>query len=249
MAILLSLWYKELLPSSRTIGFLFPNGSRHDILFLPNIPDWGFIWFLPSLFWCRIAYLYIARLKYPFLLSILVSTASYILGRYVCNLPFGILSGLCGVVFYSAGSYFRQIQISRLQYICLTLCWIGCIFFSQVEMIYFTYKCWPIDICGALGGILCILKLSQYIDKSPGWEKCKKALLWAGTNSLIILCYHCISVYAVEVFKVYIFTFGNKNLAIALNICFVIVFVFLHKKFKVSSINSIYPLVSDSRTL
>lgn len=230
MFILLGLWYKEILPY-RSIGFFFPNGNGNT-LFLANIPGWGPIWFLLSLLWCRIAYLYIARFKYPFLLSILIFVASFILGHYICNLPLGILPGLCGVVFYSAGSYFRQMQISHLQYICLILCWIGCIFFSRLEMTCFTYKCWPIDICGALGGIVCTLKFSQYIDKSSIWRKCKKVLLWTGTNSLILLCYHSISFYAVEVFKIYIFSFGNKNLAIALNICFMILFILLHKKFK-----------------
>ena len=61
-------------------------------------------------------------------------------------------------------------------------------FCSEMSMVRCYYKFWPIDVIGAIGGFLLIYRVVNWFFKEGKFP----FLVWLGTNSLSILCFHCI---------------------------------------------------------
>ena len=169
------------------------GGPKHTILF-PTDTYLGSIWFLMAIFWCKIYYLIINTIcknnyYYKFAFAFLVSCLSIYLGKYIINMPLGLLTGASGLAFYSIGAILRN-NPTRYIYTTIIIWGIAVSFhFTFVDMVNFDYRFYPIDFICAIGGSLTIYLISQLIAL-----KCNMfistAIAKLGVYSLEILCLH-----------------------------------------------------------
>ena len=94
---------------AKVVGTIMSNGGWPNELIGANLPYIGPIWFLMALYWCKIFYEYLRRhTENTLLWTFVVSTLALVIGKYIINLPFGILTGFCGMVFYAMGDCWRR---------------------------------------------------------------------------------------------------------------------------------------------
>ncbi len=174
-------------------------GYYHHSPLLGDVQYIGPIWFLVSLFWCKLAYLVLYRQTRKTLvlpIAVIVSICAVMLDYYVVNLPLGILPGLSALVFYAMGHYIKESQIPQWIFWMFVCCWALAIWhataieaLSHNPMICICrYACWPLDVGGALGGVFVVYLLSKRIEKYTKWIS--QAFAWCGSLSLPILCFH-----------------------------------------------------------
>jgi len=97
------------LAGETVVGALMSNGGSPHQLIGAHLPDIGPIWFLLALYWCKWFYAYLkTQTRYALLTSLVISTVALVVGKYVMNLPLGLLTGLCGMVFYAMGDYWSH---------------------------------------------------------------------------------------------------------------------------------------------
>ena len=178
------------------IRVLWGSGSNsHTSLYFADIRSIGAIWFLLALFWCKIAYNVIARYisnrLFQFVTIMAIFFLSVFLDRYYINLPFSILPGLSSLIFYFIGVqikiYNESLRVRKIELLCI-LIWIVAAVYSSMSMARCYYKCWPIDILGAVGGSILVYQIVKFVyDK-----KRIPFFIWLGKNSLAILCFHCL---------------------------------------------------------
>lgn len=171
------------------VSALFCSGSGHSSLIWGNIPAIGAIWFLLALFWCRVVYNYIAcKTQHKYLIAGIVAIFATLLDRYLINLPFTILPGLSGMMFYLIGNWLNTHKVSYFMIIISFICWIISIIYSHIWMVQCHYELYPIDIIGACGGTAFI----YWASKICNMTLLKPLFVWFGINSLVILCFHLI---------------------------------------------------------
>lgn len=134
--------------------------------------------------------------------SFFISTLALILGKYVINFPFGILTGLCGMVFYSMGNYWKKHKnyLDNKWYLATGLIvWIICIKKGHLELALFECNLYPISMLAAFIGTYTIYLLSKKLPTifSP-------FMSWVGQHTLLILCYHTLSFFIILNLRVYI---------------------------------------------
>lgn len=175
---------------------LWGSGSNsHTSIYFSDIQSIGAIWFLWALFWCKIAYneisRYISNRLPQFILVLVISIGAVLLDRYYVNLPLAILPGLSALIFYWVGvqirKYNESIRLGKLE-LLLVCIWIAVAIFSSMSMARCYYKCWPIDVLGAVGGTMLLYRIVKLICD---WKRIP-FLVWLGNNSLAILCFHCL---------------------------------------------------------
>jgi len=116
------------------------------------------IWFLLALFWAKLIFWIISKHKKWLLpLSFVLSYTMVLIHPYV-PLPWGIGEGVQGLVFVTLGYYVRH----RDEYIndtwwCviqigLAILWILTFKWGKIEMVFFEYRCFPIDMLSSWGG-------------------------------------------------------------------------------------------------
>lgn len=185
---------KPVLAQQKMIGILMSNGGWPQEKFGANLPYIGPIWFLLALFWCKIFYRTLKRLTNKCLLvSTLLSSAAFIVGKYILNLPFGLLTGFCGLVFYSMGDYWhnRLQEPIRLVYLLPGIViWFFCIFRSHLELATFDCMHYPLNMIAAFIGTYMTYQVAQKIPKFL-----HAIFGWIGRNTLLILCYHSLTPY------------------------------------------------------
>jgi len=90
---------------SQSLGFIFPDSCRFIYQRTGYNSSAGTVWFLFALFWCRIymniLYKYFSR--WYLWKALLISIACGYFGKYVINLPFGMLVGACGLFYMAIG--------------------------------------------------------------------------------------------------------------------------------------------------
>ena len=88
-----------------TIMFFWADGWYNNTFFFPNISPIGILWFLPALAFCRIIYNFIYQIKTieKGVIIISLTIISILLGKYIINIPFGILEGSQALLFYWVG--------------------------------------------------------------------------------------------------------------------------------------------------
>lgn len=86
-------------------GLLFPDGNRGDNLVFAGWPSVEAMWFFPAMFCCQSFYSIIMKYasKYAVVLCASIQLVSVLIGRYLFNLPFGILVGCSVLFFFAAG--------------------------------------------------------------------------------------------------------------------------------------------------
>lgn len=193
------------LARQKAIGILMSNGGWPQERFGANLPYIGPVWFLLALFWCKILYQCLKQLTDKCLLvSTVISSAAFIVGKYVLNLPFGILTGFCGLVFYSMGDYWHNRLKTPLPMGVLIpglIIWIFCIFRSHLELATFDCKHYLLNMVAAFIGTYVVYICVQ---KSPDFVR--PALGWIGRNTLLILCYHSLTPYLLKNVSHYLLT-------------------------------------------
>lgn len=165
---------------------------------MQNIPPIGILWFLPALACCRIIYNYIyqSNIIKKGRIIILFSIISTIIGKYIINLPFGILEGCQALLFYWVGHQYSSNQktinkrTSDTIKIILVMAWLISFLFSYMSMADFSYGCWPLNILGAIGATLVLFKISTLISKYL--SNIANILTWYGKYSLHILGIHAL---------------------------------------------------------
>ncbi len=164
-----------------------------------NMTKWGGIevdalWFLPALFMTKTAFniLLSRRLSKPVLFAscLLLSIAATVANKYI-QVPWNILQGLSVLVFVVLGYLVHYPpRINQIWIIIISLCcWILAVRFSGIDLNYCYYSCYPLDVIGACGGTYAVYLISKLICKCRfvAWP-----LVWCGTYSLVILCFHAL---------------------------------------------------------
>ncbi len=164
-------------------------GSGGGHFFFDDVPVMGPIWFLLALFWCRIIYNFIFKrfAQRTILICLFISMVSFAFGKYVMCLPLGFLYGLCSLIFYSIGHYWKTYNFtpSRSFLIVGVLVWIVCIYFAHLEMALYSSRLYPISYFAAFIGTYVTYLLAK---RTPLFLH--SIMLWLGQNTLLILCYH-----------------------------------------------------------
>lgn len=177
----------------RVIATLWAIGGKHPwTRYCPDVPIVGAIWFLPALFWCRIAFHLISRYRYKYLIAMIIAlVATYIDSRFIV-LPLSFLEGLSALSFFSIGCLVAQYQQKLCEYRCWFIpiglcCWCWQLSHPQISMVICRYMCYPVDVIGACFASWCIVTLSKYCCR---FIKASAIIIWMGLNSLAVLCMH-----------------------------------------------------------
>lgn len=187
-------------------GVLLGAGDGH--FFHHSVPIIGPIWFLLALFWCKFFYgLLYKKTRHYFLISFLISIFSFIFGKYVSGLPFGLLYGGCSLVFFSMGHMWKQKGTVLENKFCLLagiIVWI----LSDLYDGHFgiaDYSCclYPISILAAFVGTYVTFLISKAICLLPHYFY--RILEWLGKNTLLILCYHTLCWAIWNCMEIYLF--------------------------------------------
>lgn len=177
------------LTKTKVIGMIMSNGGWPNEMFGANLPYIGPIWFFLALYWCKIFYTYLKKKTDKCLFfSFLISTIALVIGKYIVNLPLGILTGFCGIIFYCMGDYWKHkikepIKISYL--IMGLIVWALCIWKAHLELASFDCNLYPISMFAAFIGTYSTYLMSK---KIPSFLH--PIFIWIGQNTLLILCYH-----------------------------------------------------------
>ena len=124
------------------------GGPKHTMLF-PTETYLGAIWFLMAIFWCKIYYVVICKICKGniYLSSIIAFSISYLsiyIGKYILNLPLGILTGASGLAFYSVGPVLRN-KPSYFFYVTIFIWLVAvCFHITRVDMVNFDYLFYPL---------------------------------------------------------------------------------------------------------
>ncbi|MGN1156768.1 MAG: acyltransferase family protein [Agathobacter sp.] len=223
-------------------GFLFPEGTRQDAILLSGMGNSGAIWFLPALFWCRIVYNLMAKKLSGLsllLVSITIGLGAGLFGRYCFNLPFGMLMGLSGLVYFSLGSYMKEMasnfkKIPWYVILLFLLFWMLYERCSNFEMFAFNYDVsYVVDVVIATMTSYVCMYVCMYGERMEMWLS---PLAWMGRNSLIILCCHTIAL----LFRHRIIFLDNGYLALLINFVVTIgmtyIIVSIKSKWKIANL-------------
>lgn len=153
--------------------------------------SWAPVWFLLSLFFVRICFygLQVCR-RWTLLICVIISYVAVIIGRQTM-IPFSLMQGLSGLVFYGAGWYYKHYGMSHVVLWLCVLAWSFSMVFTELNMMFYRYTYWPLAVLGACGGTYFIYWLSNGLDKI---SILRNALSWCGRTTMLILCLHSIDI-------------------------------------------------------
>lgn len=173
------------------IEILYAHGGPKHTLFFPTETYLGAIWFLMAIFWCKIFYAGICKIckNYTYLsvmTAFAISWLAIYVGKYLLNMPFGLLTGASGLAFYGFGSILRNVS-SIFLYITIPI-WLVAVLFhlTNVDMVNFEYLFYPFDFICAIGGSLFVFLISGILATNNK----TRFLATFGVYSLEILCVH-----------------------------------------------------------
>lgn len=155
----------------------------------------GPIWFILSIFWCRQIYnsIRINRNSLKLGCVLILSYIAYLLANNSCHLPFGILSGICGMTFYAIGCYVKNYGgfIDKYKYFLMTfgfVIFVYCNLYSSLSMVVCHYEKYPLDIIAGCFGTWFLYVISKLICNK--FSKVRNVFSWLGINSMAILFFH-----------------------------------------------------------
>ena len=192
-------------------GFFFPDGNREDYNLLANWPSVRAMWFFPAMFCARAIYSVINKYcdRFTIIVSAIIQFCAAMVGRYLFNLPFGILVGSSVLFFFAVGKYVINYDINRkdvklLVLLLLLNIWLLEVKDSRFSIMYFWYKSstYIIDIFVAISATWLIYRISRYLEKSH-------VLNIIGRETLLILCCH-------EIVRQIIFNLEFQNISFGL---------------------------------
>lgn len=153
------------------------------------------LWFLMALFWGRFLFRCIGRLfegirkwhdEIILLCCILLSILAIFLHKVLPPIPWGVLLGLSALQFYAIGWYLKQHKQPRWLYVVFFVVWLFALEYGGVNMVKYYYRCYPLDVLGAIGATWLVYLVSKAICTYT--VKTNKLFRWFGVNSLAILC-------------------------------------------------------------
>lgn len=170
---------------------LFAHGGPKHTLLFPTETSLGPVWFLMAIFWCKIYYSIIIKkcMNNIYLSAIIafgISCLAIYIGKYLLNLPFGILTGASGLAFYSVGPILKKTS-SKIVYATIAIWFVAILLHrTSIDMVNFNYHFYPFDFICGLGGSLFVFLISCI------WATKSNNHLPAtlGVYSLEILCVH-----------------------------------------------------------
>ena len=201
------------------MDILFAHGGPKHTIFFPTETSIGPIWFLMAIFWCRIFYTLINKIcnnkiYLSAFISFAVSCITIYVGKYLLNLPLGILTGASGLAFYAVGPILKNTS-SKYVYVTIAL-WLVAVFFHQtnVDMVNFNYRFYPFDFICAIGGSLFVFLISCFLATQVKIH----GLATFGVYSLEILCIHQIVLSLCNIFGYngWLFLMANITIPIIL---------------------------------
>ncbi len=156
----------------------------------------GAIWFLLALFWARLLLHCFAKLPCTPVWIILCFAIGYISSNYVW-LPWSIQAGMCAVAFLYLGYLAKRFDVlgvvKRFPFVWAIafIIWVvDIVLFGGMSMAANNYGSRPVlAVIGSIAGTLCVVGISQLIDRVPVLGS---ALSSIGQASLAILCVHLI---------------------------------------------------------
>ena len=176
---------------------------------------WGVLnspmWFLVSLFWVRFFFRCVEFYGWKqsrwhdgvvLIISLFLSVIALILNKTLhFPLPWGLLKGLSALVFYSIGWYIKRKGLPLTVSCGLVVLWLLALKYGGIDMYYYSYACYPLDVLGAVGATWLVYLLSNEVCKIA--PKTSLLLQWFGVNSLLIFCIHCLDrrTYLVRILK------------------------------------------------
>ena len=155
----------------------------------------GAIWFLLSLFWTKLYYSCIDRIKnkrVKYITLFISSIFGFVLTKYIW-LPFSLNTMFICVVFYSVGRIFCEEKIfdkkySKIFLINSIIGFIFCSYWCKTNVATNYYNLYYFNMFdGILGAFLLIYFCSKLKIKFLN-----SFFAWCGKNSLYILCFHTI---------------------------------------------------------
>ena len=161
-----------------------------------NITGVGPLWFLTAFFWTMIFASILLRITsklWRWLIVALLFAASVICVQYTeFLLPFGITTGIGGVIFLFVGMEIKEnpVFVNRPFFLWSGISiWFICVVFGSCAMAWHIYKLNLLQVIGGFyGTYICYLAVNQFRRNSFVW----KSLCFVGANSLSFFCIHSI---------------------------------------------------------
>lgn len=193
-----------------------------------SVPMIGMTWFLVALFICQICYLCVKKVSEEYNISMwILVIALAILAAQLKEkvwLPFGIQTGMYGMLFYHIGYIMKKKQIfeknikeiSPESIILGLFVWEICAKWGGVAMHKAAYT-GVISVAGPVCGTYFVAKFSQFINEKN--KTASKFLSWCGKFSLYIYAMHALDRIVLPTMKNFVsgvFTCPSKKASLLL---------------------------------
>lgn len=192
----------------------------------------GAIWFLWALFIAILFFQALNRYKQSSYLILLIGFVGLFTGNQFW-LPLSVQPAMTSLLFLYTGYILKQRKAfetdNLIIYVFCTVLWLICILTCDTNMAKNLYSHSILNVIGAIGGSFLIIKVCQLIE-IKGWiPRIRRAFVFLGRNSLIILCFHNIELNLLNWNSVYNSFMGiGINRTITYIICFIIKMLLLY---------------------
>lgn len=177
---------------------LFAGGLSYDILGA-EIPSFGMVWFLVTLFIVRNVYSvldYYTGGKHMTAISLITSVCGVIIGQFIF-LPFDFDIAMASMVFFHFGSLLKnkQITFSVKKLIISIFAWGGVLLSEYIisqsyfEMVPRRYPIAPLSFIGAIAGTMACVYVCIFSDKHLP-DKFNEQMCLIGKNSIMLFSIH-----------------------------------------------------------
>jgi len=196
-----------LVAAMNILWMLFLSVTRHDwspAIFMTlsylysDTTDWatpwgnlhlGITWFLLTLFWAKVLFLYLSRWpRWRLAGSIVLALVALAIHHFVPHTPWCLLLSLTALPLVTLGYEWRHITLPVWAICLLVAAWVAALFFSQLDMFGYDWGIYPLTLVGACGGTWLLYALCRLCAKHL--PAVGKVLAWLGMASLAIMCMH-----------------------------------------------------------
>lgn len=152
--------------------------------------SFGILWFLCALFVAKTLLLVlVSRLKgWAIPVSFALAITAILVHRVFPYSIWSVSLGLTALPFVTIGWWLRNHSVPLWMQSLFIMGWLLAIWVSELDMYCFTWKCYPLDVIGALGGTFFLFLLSRLI--SNYMKAIGKAFAYLGMISLAVMCMH-----------------------------------------------------------